>query len=102
MAHCYASALRSSRPLLNGLVSSWIISAFHLVSSVAVVAAYLFLRSYFGLSLPYVNYIAGGALLILAGKFLFEKPKNALEEQHGHIHDDFKGEHEHEHEHPGA
>jgi hypothetical protein len=86
-------ARRLSRPLLMGFVSSWLISAFHLISSVAVVAAYIILKSYVGFSLPYVNYIAGGALLILAGKFFFEKPKDELEEQHGHIHDDFERDH---------
>ena len=95
-------ATRSSRPLLKGLVSSWIISAFHLISSVAVVAAYVLLKSYVGFSLPYVNYVAGGALLILAARFLLEKPKDELEDQHGHTHDRFEGKHEHEHEHPGG
>lgn len=94
-------ATRSSRPLLRGLVSSWIISGFHLISSVAVVAVYVILKSYVGFSLPYVNYIAGGALLILAGRLLLEKPKDELKDQHGHAHDHFEGKHEHEHEHPG-
>lgn len=95
-------ATRSSRPLLRGFVSSWMISAFHLVSSIAVVVAYIILESYVGFSLPYVNYIAGGALLILAGKFFFEKPKDELKDQHGHIHEGFEGKHEHEHEHLGG
>lgn len=95
-------AMRSSHPLLRGLVSSLIISVFHLVSSVAVVVAYVILKAYLGFSLPFVNYIAGGALLILAAKFFLEKPKDELEDQHCHIHENFEREHEHEHEHSGG
>jgi len=95
-------ATRSSRPYLKGFVSSSIMSLFHLLSSVAVVAAYTILKFYVGFSLSYVNYVAGGTLLILAVRFLLEKPKDELKGQHDHTHEDFEGEHEHEHEHPGS
>ncbi len=93
-------AARSSRPLLRRFVSSWIIASAHLVSSLAIVGPFALLRAYGGFALPYVNYIAGGALVAMAAKLFLEKPKDGLEDQHGHIHDSFTGDHEHEHKHP--
>jgi ABC-type nickel/cobalt efflux system permease component RcnA len=93
-------ALRTSKPIVKGFIASCIISFFHLISSLSVVIAYLLLSSLLPFSIPYVNYIAAIALLILAVRSWFEKPKG-LEEQHGHIHEDFdEGEHIHEHRHP--
>lgn len=93
-------ATRSSRPILSGFLSSSIIALFHMVSSVAIVAVFVTLKTLTGFSLPYINYIAGGALIILAAKYLLGRPKDEFEDQHGHVHEDFEGEHEHEHEHP--
>jgi cytochrome c biogenesis protein CcdA len=70
------------------------------VSSIAVVAAYTILNAFLGFSLPYINIIAGIALIILAVRFFIEKPKDEFGENHGHLHDDFEGgEHIHEHSH---
>lgn len=93
-------ATRFPKPLLRGLLSSWIISMFHLVSSLAVVVPFVLLRTYAGFSLPYVNYIAGFALIVMSVKLFLEKPEGELSDQHDHIHDDFVGEHEHDHQHP--
>lgn len=98
IATLYATG--SSSPLLSGFLSSSIIAIFHMVSSIAVVAVFVALKSFVGFSLPYVNYIAGGALIILAAKYLLERPKDELQDQHRHVHEDFEGEHEHEHQHP--
>lgn len=94
---------RSSRPLFKGLVSSWVISMFHLISSVAVVVVYVVLSSIVGFSLSYVRLIAGGALAFLGAKLLLKKPRDDFAGQHGHLHGDFaEGKHEHEHGHPGG
>ncbi len=93
-------AVKRSNPLAKGLIASSVISLFHIISSLAVVAAYVLLSEFFAFSLPYINYIAGAALLVLAVRFWFERP-NDEKDQHGHLHDLFdKGEHHHEHEHP--
>lgn len=95
-------SIRSRRPTLMALVSSSVISIFHLVSSVAVVVAYVLLMNFLSFSLPYVNYLAGLGLAVLGIRFLIEKPKDAEQENHEHFHEDFgPGEHAHEHEHSG-
>lgn len=94
----YAS--RRTHLLTSALVSSLIISTAHLVSSIAVVAAYAVLSTLLEFSIPYINIIAGAALVILAVRFFMEKPKDEAEENHGHLHDDFQeGEHAHPHFH---
>jgi len=95
-------ATRTSKPVARGLAASGILSFFHLISSFAVVVAYVLLRSFLAFSIPYINFIAGGVLLILAVRSWMEKPKD-LEYQHGHTHDEIEiSEHEHEHEHSGG
>lgn len=87
-------------PLTRAFVSSLIISVAHLVSSIAVVAAFVIVSTFLGFSLPYINIVAGIALTILAIRFLIEKPKNEINENHGHLHDDFDGgKHFHKHSH---
>jgi len=92
-------AARSSRPLLRGLLSSTVISAAHFISSIAVIIPFVLLKTYAGFTLPYMNVIAGGALILLSFKMLLEKP-NASDDQHDHLHEDFEGKHEHQHIHP--
>jgi hypothetical protein len=99
IAMLYASP--RSHPLTRAFVSSWIIAAAHLVSSLAVVAAYVILQSVLQFSIPYIDIIAGLALVVLAVRFFIEKPRTSLEENHGHMHDNFDGGyHVHEHDHP--
>ncbi|MFQ6135466.1 MAG: nickel/cobalt transporter, partial [Nitrososphaerales archaeon] len=87
-------------PLTKGFIASCIISFFHIISALAVVTAYVLLSSFLAFSIPYINYIAGTALLVLALRLWFERPSNRTEDQHGHIHDYLQeGEHTHEHEH---
>jgi len=99
IAMVYASS--RPHPLTRAFVASWIISIGHLASSIAVVAAYGILSTFLRTSIPYINILAGIALTVLAIRFLVEKPKGELKENHGHLHDDFKGgKHIHEHLHP--
>lgn len=93
---------RTRRPLFYGFVSSFIISLFHFISSIAVVAAYILLSYFVNVSTPLMKYGAAVVLIILAYRFFREDVKDEFEKQHGHIHETLKKiEHEHEHEHPG-
>lgn len=92
-------SVRKKRPLLSAALSSSIIGAAHLISSIAVVVAYVLLSTYFDLDAPWLKYVAAGLLLILSVKLWLEKT-GGMEDQHGHIHaDTLDTEHEHEHEH---
>lgn len=93
---------RKSRPLFYGFVSSGMISFFHFVSSIAVVAAYFLLSSFIDVSTPIMKYVAAATLILLAYRFLTAKPRDRSEDQHGHIHEKLDEiEHVHEHEHSG-
>jgi len=72
-------ALRYRRVLTRGLVSSIILSVFHLISSIAVVAAYAVLNLYITISTPEIKYVAAGILIFLAYRFLTEKSKEEVE-----------------------
>lgn len=74
IAIIYAS--KSTKPLPTGIVSSLIISFFHLLSSVAVVLAYILIVSITKMEIPYVNLIAGCALIMLAIRFWMESKKD--------------------------
>lgn len=87
--------------LASATISSGIIGIAHLISSIAVVVAYVLLQRWLDFSAPWLKYVAAGILLILAFR-LFREKTDALEKQHGHIHENQPEiEHEHEHEHPG-
>lgn len=91
---------RKSNPLLSGFVSASIIAFAHFVSSVAVVLAYILLKTWLNFDSPIIKYLAAALLLILAFR-LFKEKSDGLEKQHGHIHENQpEVEHEHEHEHP--
>jgi ABC-type nickel/cobalt efflux system permease component RcnA len=92
---------RKRTPLLSGLVSSGIIALAHFVSSIAVLVAYLLLKSWLDFEAPWLKYLAAALLLVLAYR-MFKEKVNGLEQQHGHIHEsELEAKHEHEHEHPG-
>jgi ABC-type nickel/cobalt efflux system permease component RcnA len=94
-------SMNKRNALVSATVSSGIIGFAHLISSIAVVAAYVLLQRWLDFSAPWLKYLAAGVLLILAFK-LFREKTEGLEKQHGHIHTDQPQiEHEHEHEHPG-
>ncbi|MFC2020785.1 nickel/cobalt transporter [Chloroflexota bacterium] len=94
-------AVRKRNPVLNAIISAGIIGTGHLISSIAVVAAYVLLRTWFNFEAPWIKYLAAGILLLLAFK-LFKEKVNGLEKQHGHFHENQpEAEHEHYHEHPG-
>lgn len=93
-------SMRKRNPALSAVLSSGILGIGHLISSIAVVVAYVLLRGIFDFNAPWLKYIAGGVLLVIAAMLFLEKPQDA--EQHGHLHEgQSKIKHEHEHDHPG-
>lgn len=94
-------SMNKNRPFHSAIISSSIIGAAHLISSIAVVAAYVLLREWFDFEAPWIKYLAAGILLLLAFKLFREKTYD-WDKQHGHIHKGQpKVEHVHEHEHSG-
>ena len=92
---------RTSKPTFYAFISSGIISLFHFISSITVVAIYVVASSLINFTSPILRYIAFAALVLLAIKLFTEKVESELESQHGHFHDNAEEfEHEHEHEHP--
>ncbi len=90
---------RKKSPVASAVVSSGILGLGHLVSSVAVVLAYVLLQSWLNFKAPWLKYVAAGLLVVLAVRLFLEKP-DEMEKQHGHLHQEFpEGEHRHEHEH---
>lgn len=99
VAVLYSARKRNS--VLSAALSAGVIGMGHLISSVAVVVAYVLLQKWLDFEAPWLKYVAAGLLLALAFK-LFRERTDGLENQHDHIHavqPDI--EHEHEHEHPG-
>jgi len=94
---------RKRKPLFAAFVSSGIIGIAHLISSIAVVVAYVLLQTWLDFEAPWIKYLAAALLLALAYK-MFREKVDGLEKQHGHLHEEqseVEGKHEHEHEHPG-
>ena len=92
-------SVRKKNPTYSAILSSSIIGLGHLISSIAVVIAYVLLNSWLDFETPWLKYVAAGILVLLAIKLFREKP-DGQEKQHGHIHDNNPEiEHEHEHEH---
>jgi nickel/cobalt transporter (NicO) family protein len=92
-------SIRSKRPLLSSLTSSSILAGAHFLSSIVVVAAFLFVTMFIQIPQTYLNYAVAAALGILAYLFWKEKTEDLIETQHGHQHHDFTEQLEHEHEH---
>jgi len=94
-------SVKKRNPVFSATVSSGIIGMGHLVSSIAVVVAYVLLQAWLDFEAPWIKYLAAALLLIFAYR-LFREKVNGLERQHGHIHENQPEiKHEHEHEHPG-
>ena len=94
-------SVRKKNPILSAALSSGIIGLAHLVSSIAVVGAYVLLETWLDFDAPWIKYLAAGLLLVLAFR-LWREETDDLERQHGHLHEaEVTLEHEHEHEHPG-
>jgi ABC-type nickel/cobalt efflux system permease component RcnA len=92
---------RTKSPLFHGFLSSSTLSFFHFISSIAVVVAYVLLRSVVSIPEAPLRYVAAVVLTILAYRFFKEKVEDETETQHGHTHDNNREmEHEHWHEHP--
>ena len=92
-------SIRNKRPLLSSLTSSSILAGAHFLSSIVVVAAFLFVTMFIQIPQTYLNYAVAAALGILAYLFWKEKTEDLIETQHGHQHHDFTEQPEHEHEH---
>ncbi len=94
-------SMRRRNPFASATLSSSIIGIGHLVSSIAVVVAYVLLQKWLNFEAPWIKYVAAALLLVLAFRMFREKVDD-LERQHGHNYPDSPEiEHEHEHEHPG-
>jgi len=92
-------SIRNKRPLLSSLISSSILAGAHFLSSIVVVAAFLFVTMFIQIPQTYLNYAVAVALGILAYLFWREKTEDLIETQHGHLHHDFTEQIEHEHTH---
>ena len=92
-------SIRSKRPLLSSLTSSSILAGAHFLSSIVVVAAFIFVTMYIQIPQTYLNYAVAAALGVLAYLFWKEKTEDLIETQHGHLHHDFTEQLEHEHPH---
>jgi nickel/cobalt exporter len=99
-------SIRNKRPLLSSLTSSSILAGAHFLSSIVVVAAFLFVTMFIQIPQTYLNYAVASALGILAYLFWKEKTEDLTETQHGHLHHDFtenlKHEHRHQHSSTGS
>ncbi len=92
-------SIRNKRPLLSSLTSSSILAGAHFLSSIAVVAAFLFVTMLIQIPQTYLNYAVAAALGILAYLFWKEKTEDLIETQHEHLHYDFTEQLVHKHEH---
>ena len=92
-------SIRNKRPLLSSLTSSSILAGAHFLSSIVVVAAFIFVTMFIQIPQTYLNYAVAAALGVLAYLFWKEKTEDLIETQHGHLHHDFTEELEHEHSH---
>lgn len=91
-------SIRSKRPLLASILSSYILASAHFLSSIVVVLAFILFSTYIQLPQNYPNYAAAIALGILAYTFWKEKPEDLAKSQHGHLHK-FTEEVKHDHIH---
>jgi nickel/cobalt transporter (NicO) family protein len=92
-------SIRNKRPLLSSLTSSSILAGAHFLSSIVVVAAFIFVTMFIQIPQTYLNYAVAAALGVLAYLFWKEKTEDLIETQHGHLHHDFTEELKHEHPH---
>jgi nickel/cobalt transporter (NicO) family protein len=92
-------SIRSKKPLLSSLTSSSILAGAHFLSSIVVVAAFIFVTMFIQIPQTYLNYAVAAALGILAYLFWREKTEDLVETQHGHLHHEFTEQLEHEHTH---
>ena len=92
-------SIRNKRPLLSSLTSSSVLAGAHFLSSIVVVAAFIFVTMFIQIPQTYLNYAVAAALAILAYLFWKEKAEDLIETQHGHLHHDFTEQLEHEHPH---
>ena len=92
-------SIRNKRPLLSSLTSSSILAGAHFLSSIVIVAAFIFVTMFIQMPQTYLNYAVAAALGMLAYLFWKEKTEDLIETQHGHLHHDFTEQLEHEHPH---
>jgi hypothetical protein len=76
-------SIRNKRPLLSSLMSSSILAGAHFLSSIVVVAAFIFVTIFIQIPQTYLNYAVAAALGILAYLFWKEKGEDLIETQHG-------------------
>jgi len=94
-------SMKKRNVVISATISSGVIGLGHLISSIAVVVAYVLLQEWLEFEAPWIKYLAAALLFLLAFR-LFREKVDGLKKQHGHIHENHPEiEHEHEHEHPG-
>ena len=80
-------SVRKQNPSASAVLSSTVIGIGHLISSIAVVVAYVLLRTWLDFDAPWLKFVAAGILVVVAVKLFLEKP-DSMENQHGHIHEE--------------
>ena len=94
-------SMKRRNTVASATLSSFIIGIGHLVSSIAVVVAYVLLQEWLDFQAPWMKYVAAALLLVLAFR-LFREKVDDLARQHGHRHPGSPElKHNHGHEHPG-
>src|SRR3990172_9960929 len=78
-------SMKRRNAVASATLSSFIIGIGHLVSSIAVVVAYVLLQEWLNFQAPWMKYVAAALLLVLAFSLFIEK-MDELERQHGHRH----------------
>ena len=79
-------SVNKRKPIFSATISSGIIGVAHLISSIAVVIAYVLLHRWLDFNAPWIKYLAAGILFIIAFK-LFKEKTDGMDNQHGHIHE---------------
>src|SRR3990170_4981556 len=72
-------SMRKNNRAINALLSSGILGLGHLISSIAVVVAYVILQRVFDFSAPWLKYVSAGVLLLLAVRLFLEKPDESAQ-----------------------
>jgi nickel/cobalt exporter len=94
-------SMKKKNTTSSAILSAGVIGLAHLISSIAVVVAYVLLQTWLDFEAAWIKYIAAGLLLLLAYK-MFREKTDGMESQHDHMHDNrYEIEHEHKHVHPG-
>jgi len=94
-----AWALARRHPWRAGILAATVIGIGHLISSIAVVIVFFAAKEYFALGeTGWINWVAGGLLLVLAAWQLRAGLRGGHHHHHGHGHDHGHGHGHHHHD----